>query len=284
MTTVDGTREPVCLPDSGRCDGGPGPGPDPGPDPDPDPRPSCIDDAFEENDSIEEVQSDLSPGDYDNLRLCSDGVLSDDDYYALIVGDATQLSVLLFFSHADGDIDLSLRGEDGLGIIGSASISDDEEISICLSEGIYYINVWSVDADINAGYDMSIDFGRCCLDDPREANSDDNAQGATVIQLAAEYDDGQICEMDEDWFAINLVQGDVLTVTLLFDHVTPEQDLDVTVLSPDQRVVASGLSVTPNEEVEYPAVDAGVHYVRVFGHMNAANAYAIDFDVVPFEP
>jgi len=284
VTTVDGDQELVCMPDSGQCVGGGDPGPGPGPGPGPDPAPACIDDVFEENDSINDVGTDIEPGTYRNLRLCGDGIFSDDDFYPIFVGDATELSVQLDFLHADGDIDLSLKDEEGVTFLGSVSSTDNEELSTCLSDGLYYINVWSVDGGINAAYDMSIELGRCCLDDAREDRGDDNAQTATVVGPGEEYPDGQICENDEDWYVIDLFQGDTLDVVVLFDHDGPEDDLDVFVLDPAELIVGSGVSFTSDEEVNVTAVMSGPHYIRVRGHMGSTNSYHIGFDVLPFEP
>ena len=276
-TSIDGVEAFVCVPDSGECEAGvqPDPGPDPGT--------VCIDDAYEDNDTIMGGQMEIAPGEYSNLRLCSDGMVNDDDYYPIRVDDATQLTVQLSFSHAEGDVDVSLRSEVGTALIAGVSVTDDEEISTCLAEGLYYINVWSVDRAINTAYGMSIGLGGCCLDDPRETEGDDTSDRATAVISGEEMRDGQICENDEDWFSIGLADGDTLVIFLKFQHVQPEDDLDVYVLGADLMIAARGDSVTSHENVQFTAPATGIYYIRVLGHMGATNDYQIRFDIADDE-
>ena len=71
---------------------------------------------------------------------------------------------------------------------------------------------------------------------------------------------------------------------MLFDHEFPEDDLDVLVQNPDEIAVASGVTTTSDEEVNYMAETTGPHYIRVFGHMGSTNSYHIGFHVDPFSP
>jgi len=107
---------------------------------------------------------------------------------------------------------------------------------------------------------------------------------ATVVGTGDEYPDGQICENDEDWYVIDLVQEDILNVTMLFDHERPEDDLDLYVLDSDEMVIGAAVSFNSDEEVSVTTVDGGPHYVRVQGHMGSSNSYHIGFDVVSFSP
>ena len=274
-TTVDGTQAFVCVPDAGRCEVPD----DPDPEVDPGGVPACVDDIFEDNDTQAADLIEFGPGDYTNLRLCGDGTRADSDYYPITVERSTQLSVALFFTHDDGDIDMSLKGEDGSTLASGVTITDDEEITRCMAEGLYYINVWSINGRINASYDMSIDLGTCCLDDPRETPGDDRVDDATPVDGGVELRDGQICEMDEDWFSLALGAGDALSVFLKFDHDGPQDDLDLYLYDADLQIVGEGASLTSHENLAFTAETAGVYTLRVLGHMGAANDYQIRFDV-----
>ena len=161
--------------------------------------------------------------------------------------------------------------------------TDNETVSYCLTEGVYYVIVWSVDGNINNAYDMTITLGECCLDDPRERPGDDARAEATRANAGDEFEDGQICTDDVDWFVIDLAQGDALTVSVLFDHDRPEDDLDIFLEDPMELTVASGVSFNSDEEITYTAVETGPHYLRVLG-LWGRRRYHIGFDVEPFSP
>jgi len=280
VETIDGTQAFVCIPDAGVCEAPamPDPGTVPGD------LPVCVDDIFEDNDSRTADLIEMRAGDYANLRLCGDGMVADNDYYPVTVARATELSVSLGFAHAEGDIDLSLVDEAGTSLASSVSITDDEEFSRCLAEGLYYVNVWSIDPRINASYDLSITTGECCLDDARETPGDDLVEMATPVQAGTELRDGQICEMDSDWFSVQLLAGDALSVFLKFDHETPEDDLDMYLYDANLEVVAQGDSVTSHETLDFVAPAEGAYPLRVLGHMGAHNDYQIRVDITQAPP
>ncbi len=115
-----------------------------------------------------------------------------------------------------------------------------------------------------------------CDDDRLEDNDTrDRASGLGGVQR-----DLVSCEGDDDWFALDLDVGDVVAVDLSFAHASG--DIDMILVDPDGRVVASSTSITDGESVEYEAEAAGSHAVRVYlfeDFGEAGSAYALSVEV-----
>jgi V8-like Glu-specific endopeptidase len=99
------------------------------------------DDNYEENDSLV-AAFDLHTN--ENTWLSSIdglGIQSDDDYYQILVTPGNEhLIADLTFTHAEGDIDISLLNAAGSLIAGSFSITDNEQIdTIVPTAGTYYL-------------------------------------------------------------------------------------------------------------------------------------------------
>ena len=109
----------------------PDPTPDPVPDPTPDPAAPPFDcgvgDSYEPNDS-ESGASYAGSGVYVDLTQCGD-----DDYYWISVGSFSNVYVDVWFTHAEGDIDLGII--DGWGSYADTSISEDDNESVEASTG-----------------------------------------------------------------------------------------------------------------------------------------------------
>lgn len=271
-TSVGGVAGRVCLPPGSTCQA------------------TCIDDAFEPNDSISDPGVPLmSPGHYPSLRLCSDGAGgTDEDFFGLLFDEPSLLTATLIFSHDDGDIDLMLLTESGATLSSSMSVTDNEQITMCLDPGLYFLRVFTYDWDINAPYALTITVppGGCCVDDELEPNN--GALEALPVFGGDLIEDLKICPYDEDWFYIDLMAGSRVVVDLLFDQYTPMEDLDVYLYAPDGATnltpccnSQNGQSGTSDEHLEYVVSTAGRYYIVVEGYNGSSNDYWIGVDVVP---
>ncbi|NEO61850.1 MAG: hypothetical protein F6J98_16005 [Moorea sp. SIO4G2] len=100
-------------------------------------------DAYEENDNLLGAY-DLSNNANTWLSdLSGEGIARDEDWYKLTVSSNNQrLIVDLEFTHTDGDLNLSLYDENANFILGSSSLTDNEQIDTVLAEsGTYYLKV-----------------------------------------------------------------------------------------------------------------------------------------------
>ncbi|MGC6417617.1 MAG: pre-peptidase C-terminal domain-containing protein [Bradymonadia bacterium] len=267
--SVSGQASHVCMPATGDCGGG------------------CVDDSFEENDSINSVLSPIPQGQtLTELKLCGDGQSVDPDYFGVFLERGHQLTATARFVHALGDVDMSLLNSDGRLVATSVSSTDDEAIIQCLEPGFYYLHFWSIDRAINNSYDVDVSLSDegCCRDDPAE--EDDGPNSATNAVHAQSFANRRICPGNQDWYRIVLQPGERLVVDVLFDHFANEDDLDVYVYDRDGQTnltpccnITNGQSATSDEHLEYAVSEAGTYYVVVGGYRDAQNDYAISFEV-----
>jgi len=269
--SVDSAIGNVCLPDEDSC------------------QDACAPDAYEDNDTIDDPGvTDLADGSYDDLTICvgPTGAM-DDDYFGLLLGDATPMEAVVSFAHADGDLDLQLLDEDGGGLESSLGVGDVESVNRCLAPGLYFLRVYSPFAGINTSYDLdlSLPSGGCCAADGEEP--DDGMFDAVPVSAGDYFGDRSICPNDEDWYEIDLEAGDTVEVTLLFDQATSDQDLDIhfydssgSDLTPCPPCdIDNGQSGSADEYFEYSVASTDTFYVVVQGFEGAAAEYLIDFDV-----
>lgn len=124
--------------------------------------PDCgLDDAYEPNNFWLGQWYDLRSNEQTWLStLAGPGIASDDDYYAIDVPMNSLLYVQVVFSHAVGDIDVSLVTSNGATVAVSNSTSDNEVINyvILLAPGIYFVRVYSYTSVCNV-YDLWWEVG-----------------------------------------------------------------------------------------------------------------------------
>ncbi len=116
---------------------------------------ACTDDVLEPNDDTSAPR--LEPGRYDGLRLCP----GSPDYFGIFlrVGDA--LRARLFFTHADGDLDLALLAPDHETVLESAISTDDDETLdwTAAEEGEHMLHVYGV-GDATNDYSLDLEVVR----------------------------------------------------------------------------------------------------------------------------
>jgi len=269
LESIDEVSDKVCTPDSGSC------------------QEPCTDDSYEDNDDMSQAK-DVSSQEIDNLHLCGSGATGmDEDYFTFTVNQQTQATVTLVFSDSDGDIDLELLDHQGKSVAESSSITDNEEVNLCLQPDQYYVDVMSYSTYVNAPYNLIVDLkpGGCCIDDDKE--DDDQPAQAHSVQSGDSFDNMSICD-DDDWYSIALQPGDKVVVDLLFDQADELGDLDIhfydrdgwTDLTPcPPCFLDNGQSATSDEHLEYTVDQAGTYFVVVHPFQDAQNTYMIGFEV-----
>lgn len=241
--------------------------------------PACPDDAQEDNDDPESATLvDLSDGSAEFIaqRICS----RDDDWYAVDLSVGDGLSASLFFVDGDGDLDLQILDEEGRRLASSVSINDNEEATVGSVEaaGLYFVRVYGF-LGAEGEYELSftrIDGGTDCEDDTQEPN--DSVNRARVITPGT-FNNLQLCPTDEDWYAVELAEGEILDVALSF--VDADGDVDIEVQDPNEARIATGFTVTDDERVTLRARTAGLHLIRVFSFSPTIdNGYGMTVDVL----
>lgn len=279
VESVDGTSARQCVPNSNDCS-------DPG-------GATCADDGFEDNDTVAEVGPTLDPGSYDltSCPLVGASFDDDEDFFRIDVAAEADVTVTLAGGGAS-DLDLRLYGGDGASVLASSlSYDSNESLTSCLTPGTYYVRVSAIDPAAN---DYTLTYSSAvaacspvCTDDEHEDDDDPAGARALPFSAIATNVDGPyvaetqaICPGDDDYFEVGLVDGDTLTVTLLFTDA--DGDLDLAVENAAGTRVASSLSTTDDEEIVFRLSDASCtiaadcpHYVVVSGYSGAENLYDI---------
>jgi len=238
---------------------------------------TCADDGYEPNDS-ESAAVALTAGSYPGLAVCD---TSTHDFWAIDLVEAAELTVALTFSHAEGDIDVSVDDPSGSWVGGAYSMNDDELVGPITAAvaGTYVIDVYLLtDAGLPGNdYDMELTVvDPSCAADAYEPN---DTEAAAVSLTAGSYPDLTACDTDEhDWYAIDLDLAAELTVGLTF--VDAEGDIDVQVLSPGGDVLGGGYTMTDDEDTGPLLVDeAGTHLVHVYLYADAGGLPGNDYDM-----
>jgi hypothetical protein len=248
----------------------------------------CIDDSFEEgggNDTVNDAKF-ITPGTYPDLTSCDDN-----DFYEidLNTGDKLEVSIEFVQEEADGDLDLWVFDEmaatadfidcdNALGC-GITETSDEEVIvGSILADGTYYIAV-SPYGWVKNTYRMTVVVTpqtHECQDDADEDN--DTPEYGTGI-FTPRVKAGQVlCLNDEDWYFVNLDAGETLVVDLTFTHHA-DTDLDLKLydseVTPDvlfPHELASSITTSDNERIEFTAETQSVYNIRVYGYYQKQKA------------
>lgn len=248
VTTEGGTRA-GCGPARDLCGGGTG---------------TCSDDAREENDTIAAATTYTSA--ITDGRICP----GDDDYFRVSVPNGNRVTVTLDgFRHADGDLDLELRGATGTILASSASVRDVETVSYCNAggSGSLYARVYGYGGAQNSyslRADVAPDAGGCCTDDGYE--DDDTQATARSISFVSDVGsfDGVVCASDDDWIAIPMSGPGRIEVLVTFTHASG--DIDIQLYDPAGTRIASSLGTSDEETIDVMVSGGGTYALRVYAY------------------
>ena len=110
--------------------------------------------------------------------------------------------------------------------------------------------------------------------EPSEPNGDFSNAG----QLSPGTHYGAIVASNgNDYFAVDLNQGQDLTVSMYFVH--GDADLDLEVYDPNQNLVSDSQSTTDSEQVSITAQQSGTHYIRVYSFGDGTAPYTLDISL-----
>jgi hypothetical protein len=240
---------------------------------------ACADDSYEENDTL---GSAWHPG-YNWVRTWLStinglGVQSDEDWYRIDVDAASvRLQVDCRFTHAAGDIDITLWDSNETFVAESYSGDDNEFIDCMISGGgTYYIQVYYG----NAGntYDLRWDD---LTEDTYEENDDLETAwypGYNWERTWLSSFDGLGRQADEDWYQIDVDPGsERIQVDCQFTHA--EGDIDIELYDSTGTFLAKSNSASDDEFIDYAGSFGGTYYIRVYKG-NAGNIYDLWWDDV----
>lgn len=237
----------------------------------------CPADAREDDDNAV-LAALVSPPLAASLTACP----NDEDWFRLdlLVGDWVEATVL--HDAAEGDVDLSLRNPNGSTVDSGGTIPGGERLSyVVTTAGVHdLIAEQQSDAGPFEGSTYDLELLRLrCEDDPLEPNDDsltatDATGGLSRAAVTA-------CNTDDDWFAIPLLTGQVVTVDAFFTDA--EGDIDLRLVNPALNTVRTAVSSTDNEQLSYTATADGTYLLRVYlasdGGMVPGNPYDLQIVV-----
>jgi hypothetical protein len=274
-TSIGNVKARQCLPNDYKCTA---------------PMPSCKDDSYEENDSLDKAAT-ITAGNLSGLKSCPAGAGNDDDWYKLVIAGDTKVDLALS-SNGNSDLDLALVDKNGTVIKKSTSNGSNESLSACVTAGTYYVWVYAW-SSVESTYSLNTSLAsqKCamtCQDDASE--NDDNAMSARTVDLnLGKYTSkgNAICAKDDDWFRVKMFQNETLYAKLSFTQSTDAEDLDIYIYDTDGKTNLTGCSETtplkcdpsngqgPNapEVLKWPIKKTGDYYLVVHGWSGAQNHY-----------
>jgi hypothetical protein len=249
-------------------------------------RPNVCTDQFEQNDVCPQQVTNLAPGSYTDLAICSDP-----DFYCFTVLPLQTIDFQACYdANVAGDLDVTLFGPNDCAAFlqtevrqaGTAPNEVCETINFQANDAGEYCIQGSLFSGLNVPYRIDFDLidGPACAND---SNANNTPQDAVTFDpaLAATGSDnvvgGRICDLEDDWFAIDLAEGD----TVLFDvrHTFSNGNLDAFLYGPNDSTLLldSGETTTDDDQVTYTVGtgEAGTYYLRVTGTPAARNDYTV---------
>ena len=160
---------------------------------------------------------------------------------------------------------------------GNAGTTDESVVLSALAGTEYHI---VIDGYQGAVSDYALDITCDCTDRLEPNDTDVNA--TIVPGLTANEADLGICQGDEDWFSIFLINGDLVDINLAFEDATG--DIDLELLDSSLLVVDDSSSASDNESISYSVTTTGIYFVRAFFWTNesaAFNGYDLDITITP---
>lgn len=240
---------------------------------------TCGDAAYEPNDAaaLATLLTESFVG-LSDLAICEEG---DVDLYAVELFAGDDLEVFASFTHAEGDIDLTLYapeqstaatlGEEG--VASAWSSDDDEELSYtATTSGFYYLRVESVDSPNT--YDLAVE--RICNDSDAFAGNHALSDAAT-LELDVSERALQLCSDLEDWFAIEVEAGQSVLGQMVINRGSA-QDVLLDVFNEGGGRVAVGEVSTRAVDFDFEAAEAGTYYLAI----SAEAPVEYDLDIFAF--
>ena len=228
-------------------------------------------DYMEENDDFYSAYP-ITPDYYSNLKILG----SDNDWYRIHLNDGDMINILINFDNMEGNLQLELFDPSYSWREGSYSSYDYyEEIHYEADvTGDWRIRVYHAYADSDVDYSMDVwlEF---------ETSGDDWMEENDGFYMAWYIDPDwhsglRLMGEDEDWFKTYVNAGDVIDVSIFFQH--EEGDLQLEIYDPSYTKRASSYSSTEtyDHEKEHAKVKAQVSgdwRIRVFHKDGDSNVY-----------
>lgn len=206
--------------------------------------------------------------------------------------------VAIDFDHAQGNLDIDLRDQNGNLIAGraSATATGHEEISLAglaatpggSSANYYYLRVYGSGGAVNPNYALTFNAPAAAQADRYDVNGLNNGTLATATQLREVSgalvvgDLSRHTGSDDDWFRFETLAYGVAGESVRIEFNRAEGALALELREAGGALVASaGGGYADYEEISLAGRPAGTYYARVTGAANPRYALFIDAPVLP---
>lgn len=239
----------------------------------------CMEDAFDNlaSNATPAVATGVEDGNrrgvqYASLMLCS----GDEDWYRVVLQEGDGLEVDIFFDGEESDLDMELlksTNDELLQVDSSVSIDSIETVyeRRATAATTYYVRVYGYRGAAGS-YDMTVNVFQQCIDDAKSTATEHNDRREEAnVSFPASDRQLQICDYDDDWYAITLDANTDLRLDLLFDDSDGDLDMELYqegVAAPIRRAVTF-----TDDEVIQGNFAAGLYYVRVYSAGDDQNSY-----------
>jgi subtilisin family serine protease len=200
-------------------------------------------------------------------------VACDNDYYAFDVFAGDTIDVDIFFTHAQGNLQLQLYGPGGGVVASSTSSNNNESISYTATTGgTYTARIYGASGATNKyRFELSAAGTYCPPDDGYENN--DTQAAATPVAMGDSLQ-AAACSNDDDWFELPLDIYQTVAVDVLFSHSVG--DIDVEIYDANGDFLFDSTSASDNEQIVFTSLGDDVFYIRVYGWEGAQNRYQMN--------
>ncbi|MBT3221526.1 MAG: hypothetical protein HN348_20795, partial [Proteobacteria bacterium] len=224
----------------------------------------CIEDDYEPNDGYPEAVKLPKKGEQE-MTLC----VGDEDWFSFNADNGQVISVFIEFLHSEADLGMQLWQLNGDGTLtyrsGADTLTDNEEVTYQpFEDGTFLINVYQTNGTDPAEYivDLTVS-GDSCVEDSFEPN---NAyQEAQEIEIDS-HNDLSLCVGDEDWYIVEIMNGQVFSADLTFSHADNDLGVRLYQQNEDGTVTyrAGADTLTDNEQLIYQPYEDGTFLLNIY--------------------
>jgi hypothetical protein len=225
----------------------------------------CTDDAWEPNDTQAEA---VLAGDGEEFagQLCA----GDLDWFAVDLASGERLIADLAVFGAGNPLRLYVHRPDGQTVAMGTSVYDHEHLEyVAPSAGRYGLRVFGPNGAENVYLLMVtvVPSVPPCVDDAfDDGGGNDTRETAAPLSLPEPSRElvlyPQVCEGDDDWYAVDVTAGDVLSFTV--QSIPPANSLTVQLHDPTGALLGSERTWEGSASVDIPALTTGRYTARVF--------------------
>ncbi len=120
-------------------------------------------------------------------------------------------------------------------------------------------------------YSVTATNGPTCA--AQDTNEPNDSLATASVATSGQSVSSRICRGNLDYYGVPVLQGQTVSVSLLFTHA--QGDLNMSLFDPTGAQVAAATSTANNEALTHVAAKSGIYVVEVYGKDGAANTYSL---------